>query len=94
MDGETFARKQSALKTLLQQFDIPESRRELKSSDIRWLSRNLAVNNKNNPMFETAMGLIKWLLKNSPPTNKGNSPSINNLGKLYNYKAKQTIKLK
>ncbi|MDP6232061.1 MAG: hypothetical protein QF913_07825 [Nitrospinaceae bacterium] len=64
MDGETFARKQSALKTLLQQFDIPESRRELNKSDIRWLSRNLAVNNKSNPMLETAIGLIKWLLKN------------------------------
>ena len=64
MDSETFARKLSALQTLLQPFDIPESRRELNKSNIRWLSRNLAVNNKDNPMFETAIGLIKWLLKN------------------------------
>lgn len=64
MDSETFARKLSALQTLLQPFDIPESRRELTSANIRWLSRNLAVRNKDNPMFETAMGLIKWLLKN------------------------------
>ena len=64
MDSETFARKAVALQTLLQPFDIPEWRREITSANIRWLSRNLAVNNKNNPMFETAMGLIKWLLKN------------------------------
>ena len=64
MNDETFARKQSALQTLLQPFDIPDFRRELNKSNIRWLSRNLAVNNKNNPMFETAMGLIKWLIKN------------------------------
>ena len=51
--------KKSALKTLLQQFDIPESRRELRSPDIRWLSRNLGIKNSDNPMFETAMGLIK-----------------------------------
>ena len=64
MDDEVFARKAVALQTLLQPFDIPESRRELNKSNIRWLSRNLAVNNKDNPMFETAIGLIKWLLKN------------------------------
>jgi len=64
MDSETFARKQSALKKLLQPFDIPESRRELRSPDIRWLSRNLGIKNGDNPMFETAMGLIKWLIKN------------------------------
>ena len=64
MDSETFARKQSALNTLLQPFDIPESRRELNKSNIRWLSRNLEIRNGDNPMFETAMGLIKWLLKN------------------------------
>ena len=72
MDSEIFARKQSALKWLLQPFDIPEFRRELTPTNIRWLSRNLAVNNKDNPMFETAIELIKWLLKNSPPTNEGN----------------------
>lgn len=64
MDSEVFARKLSALKMLLQPFDIPESRRELTSANIRWLSRNLAVRNKDNPMFETAINLIKWLLKN------------------------------
>jgi len=69
MDDEVFARKAVALQTLLQPFDIPESRRELTSANIRWLSRNLAIRNGNNPMFETAMGVIKWLLKNE--RNKG-----------------------
>jgi len=69
MDDEVFARKLSALNTLLQPFDIPDSRRELTSANIRWLSRNLAIRNGNNPMFETAMGVIKWLLKNE--RNKG-----------------------
>ena len=95
MDSETFARKISALKTLLESFDIPDMRRELRLSDIRWLSRNLSIKNKDNPMLETTMGLIKWLLKNySHINNDSSSFPIKEMGKLYKYKADYIIKLK
>ena len=94
MDSETFAQKAGALQTLLQTFDIPDNRMEITPANIRWLSRNLAVRNGDNPMFETARGLIKWLLRNPPQKNNERQGSLNDLGKLYKYEAQQVIKLK
>jgi len=94
MDSETFAQKAGALQTLLQQFDIPENRREMTPANLRWLGRNLQIRNGDNPMFETARGLVKWLLRNPPQKNNESSTSLNDLGKLYKYEAQQVIKLK
>ena len=61
---EATVRRQSALRTLLNQLDVPEMRRDMSNiSNVRLLGRNLRINNSNHPMCETAMTLVKWLLK-------------------------------
>jgi len=69
LDQHAFARKSSALKTILGQMDVPPMRIELlRRTDVRWLGRNLQIRNGDHPMFKTASGLIRWLLKNWPDT--------------------------
>tara|TARA_B100000029_G_C16936500_1_gene727116 strand:- start:158 stop:379 length:222 start_codon:yes stop_codon:yes gene_type:complete len=61
---EATFKRQSALGTLLDQMDVPEMRRDTSQiSNVRWLSRNLGINNREHAMFATAMSLVKWLLK-------------------------------
>ena len=60
---EDVARKESALKTMLDMMDIPEMRKNLTRGSIAWLGRNLAVRNRNHPMFSTASDLITWLAR-------------------------------
>lgn len=68
MDLEDIERRKSALTTILDRMDVPENRRELHGApaagNLRWLLRNLAVRNRNEPMFETAMTLTREILKN------------------------------
>jgi len=64
MDCKTFARKKSALKTILGQMDVPAMRMQLRHTDMRWLGRNLQIRNGDHPMLETARGLIRWMLRN------------------------------
>lgn len=60
----TMAKKQSALRTLLQQMNVPQMRQDTtRFANIRWLNRNLRVNNGDHPMLDTAMSLVVWLLK-------------------------------
>ena len=57
-------RRESALATLLQQMDIPAARTD--TSDVRhlrWLNRNIAINNGKHPMLDTAQRLLVWLLR-------------------------------
>jgi len=57
-------RRQSALHTLLDQMEVPEMRKDASSvSNLRWLSRNLAVQNHDHPMFETTINLVVWMLR-------------------------------
>ena len=56
-------RRRSSLRTLLDQFDVPEARKTLTYSDLRWLSRNLSINNSENPMLDTVLSLVRWLSK-------------------------------
>jgi hypothetical protein len=65
MDLEDIERRKSALGTILAQMDVPEMRRELAPRNLRWLNRNLAVNNKNHPMFPTARELLTIILRNT-----------------------------
>jgi len=59
-------KKLSALKTLLEQMEVPERRRDVENiSNVRWLARNLAVQNKEHPMFETTQRTIVWVLRNA-----------------------------
>ncbi len=63
MDAETIKRKESALKTLLRQFDIPAMRSDVtQPANLRWLTRNLAANNKDHAMLNTALAMVRWLL--------------------------------
>ena len=63
---ETIERKQSALSTLLDMLDVPERRKDVtKETNLRWLARNLAANNKEHPMLDTTFRLVRWLLRNA-----------------------------
>ena len=62
---EDIQRKESALKTVLESMDVPEMRRDTsRFSNIRWLSRNLRIENQNHPMLETATEMVVFLLRN------------------------------
>lgn len=64
MELEDIERRRSALGTILAQMDVPEMRKELDDTgNLRWLNRNLAVRNKNHPMFTTARTILKEILK-------------------------------
>ena len=66
-EATMFTKKLSALKTLLEQMDVPARRKEVENiTNARWLARNLAVNNKEHPMFETTQRMIVWILRNAP----------------------------
>ncbi len=55
---------QSTLKEILETMEVPDMRRDItKMSNLRWLSRNLAIQNCTNPMFQTAKELIISLLR-------------------------------
>ena len=61
---EATFKRQSALGALLDQMNVPEMRRDTSvHSNVRWLARNLCINNGDHPMLDTAMGLVRWLLK-------------------------------
>jgi len=61
---ETIARKKSALRTMLEMMEVPERRLDLDSeSNLRWLSRNLRIQNSEHPMFATANELLGWIIR-------------------------------
>ena len=43
---------------ILNRMDIPESRKELTEWNVRWLLRNLGINNRSHPEFKQAIGLL------------------------------------
>ena len=58
--------KKKALATLLEQMEIPSARKDIsKESNVRWLLRNLAIQNKSNPMSETTQKMVVWFLRNN-----------------------------
>ena len=60
---ETLSRKKE-LQQLLVSFDIPALRRNINSpANLRWLSRNLHINNREHPKLQRAKVLIHMLLK-------------------------------
>ena len=63
MDTETLRRKRSALGTILEQMEVPEMRRELTKRNLMWLNRNIAANNSEHPLFETARELLTQILR-------------------------------
>jgi hypothetical protein len=55
MDNE----KRKALDETLSSMDVPAQR----CGDLRWLLRNLAINNSDHPNLPLAIDLVKTLLK-------------------------------
>jgi hypothetical protein len=49
------------LTELLEQVDVPELRKRITPENMRWLSRNLAINNAEHPKFDRTMELVKLL---------------------------------
>jgi hypothetical protein len=51
--------RKAEIETLLLDFDVPQRRRDLTLSNVRWLLRNLNVRNKNNPNIDRALTLLR-----------------------------------
>ena len=62
MDIEDIEKRKSALGTFLAQMDVPKMRKTLTEVNLKWLNRNLAINNKDHPMFATARILLTEIL--------------------------------
>ena len=61
---EDVTRRESALRTILQQMDIPALREDTtRHSNLQWINRNLRIQNADHPLFTTAAELTTWLLK-------------------------------
>ena len=73
---ETKKKKASALRTILEMMDVPEMRHDTtRAANIRWLHRNLRINNSDHPLFETAAELIVWLMKSGTVREERNRPA-------------------
>ena len=60
------ADKETNMDKALEQMEIPSARKDIsKESNVRWLLRNLAIQNKSNPMFETTQKMVVWFLRNN-----------------------------
>lgn len=52
------------LADILDSMDVPAMRRDLEnSSNLRWLSRNLAANNSDHPHISEALALLKTIMR-------------------------------
>lgn len=58
MDTEEVTDLKLRLHFLIEDMDIPEMRRQLGPSDIRWLARNIGINNGHHPKLGEAKALI------------------------------------
>ena len=57
-------RQKSQLAEILEEMDLPETRKNLnESSSLRWLMRNMRVRNGKHPQCKNAVELIKNLMK-------------------------------
>ena len=64
IEKEDVERKVSALSTLLETMNIPDMRRDVTQiSNVRWLNRNLRAQNSDNPMIDSAMEVVSFILR-------------------------------
>ena len=63
LDEGDAAKRRSALGTILADMDVPEMRRDLSLVNLRWLIRNMRANNADHPLIDSAMALVKWLVR-------------------------------
>jgi hypothetical protein len=50
------------LREILDKMDVPKLRKELNTANLRWLARNLAIQNSAHPEFPSAIHFIHTLL--------------------------------
>ncbi len=64
IEKEDVERKISALSTILNTMNVPDLRKDVtRMSNIRWLSRNLRVQNSDHPMFDTANEMVNFIFR-------------------------------
>lgn len=73
---EITSRKQSALETLLEQMNVPAMRRDTtRTANVRWLNRNLGINNGSTPclirQWESWSGYSRRARETQGPRNHG-----------------------
>jgi len=65
-DDDTRTKKESALRTILETMGIPEARLDTaRTANLRWLVRNLQINHRDHPLFESAWEMSRQLLQNT-----------------------------
>lgn len=64
-DGRTVGyRVRDLLREAIKDMDVPSLRRDTeKDSNVRWLARNLGINNAEHEYFRVAMSFIRALLR-------------------------------
>jgi hypothetical protein len=65
MSVKDLINQKAELQKVLDQMSVPQMRKNLTNSNLRWLLRNLHINNPENPHLVTATWMIKWILKNN-----------------------------
>jgi len=57
-------RQKSQLADILEEMDLPETRKNINDTgNLRWLTRNMFANNGKHPRFKEARGLVINLMK-------------------------------
>ena len=65
-EKEDMERKVSALAAIVQNMNVPDFRKDVtRMSNIRWLSRNLRIQNADHPMFDTANEMVNFIFRKS-----------------------------
>jgi len=63
MNLEEIEKQKLALGTIIAQMDLPEMRKKMTFSNLMWLNRNIAIRNRNHPLFSAARGIITNILR-------------------------------
>lgn len=64
IEKEDVERKMSALSTLLETMNVPATRRDVTQiRNVRWLNRNLKIQNADNPMIDSTMEAVAFVLR-------------------------------
>ena len=59
-----YSSKEAMLNDILSTMDIPKCRRNIDNiSNLMWMTRNLAIRNRDNEDFEKAMTIIKEIIR-------------------------------
>ena len=66
IEKEDVERKMSDLSTILNTMNVPDFRKDVtRMSNIRWLNRNLRIQNADHPMFDAASEMVNFIFRKS-----------------------------